>query len=243
MIFLFILFIVAPFLFLDYPSVIKAIRNEARTIHLGADNLGWLGNLWYYVQTFYELIGIVGGLLCIIGGYAFIRWFSKESAFLLYGLFYWVVMSKLALHWERWALPMYIAPLFLIVMGISYMLDKKEKHTLTVRLVGGLLVSLFMIQQSVYSAYIPIQKKFIDTRVISNDYCELNEINRNNTIYEGYTPLEPNYPTKIFPTLQEKIPKKKYIILSSTIYNRYYAEPDRYQDEIETYAEIRKGYP
>ena len=243
LIFLITLFIVAPFLFLDYQSVLAAIKYEAKPYHLGGDNLGFCGNLCFYVQTIYLYVGVPGIFLFLVGSFTFIKRFSKQSILLLYGFFYWVILSMLALHWERWALPMYIAPLFIIVFGISFLLEKKEKNSVAINVISALLISFFLIQQSIYTLYIPIQKKFTDTRVVSTEYCDLIGINRDNSIYEGYTPLQPNFPTKIFDDFYEKVPNKDFVLLSSIMYNRYFAEPERYQDSIDIYNEIRDSYP
>ena len=243
LIFLVTLFIIAPYLFLDYSSVIEALVRESRSTHLGADNLGWLGNLWFYAQTFYAYVGLLGVILFLVGLFAFLKRFTMQNILILYGFFYWVALSALALHWERWALPMYITPLFLIAIGSGFLLEKKDKYSVGINLIGGIFISLFLIQQSVYTLYIPIQKKFTDTRVISTEYCDLAGVTRDNSIYEGYTPLEPSLPTKLFDNFYEQVPNKDYIILSSTIYDRYFAEPDRYQDSIDIYNEIRHSFP
>ncbi len=242
-IFILALFIVAPYLFIEYSSVIEALVREARTNHLGADNLGFLGNLWFYVETFYDHTGILGVFFFLTGAFAFFRKFSKQNLLLFFGLFYWISLSVLALHWERWGLPMFITPLFFIAIGISYLLEEKSARTRIFNLLTGLAIILFISQQSIYSLYIPIQKKYVDTRVVSSDYCDMVGITKENSLFDGYTPLEPNTPIKIVDGFYDELANKNYILLSSTIYDRYFAEPERYQDAIAIYNEIRNSYP
>lgn len=237
--FLLSLFIVAPFLFLDYKSVIEAITFEARSNHLGSDNLGFFGNFWFYVQTLYGYVGILGTLLLLTGTFSFIKRASKENFLLLFGLFYWVILSALALHWERWALPMYITPLFLIVFGINFLQERARKTPFWVKLSAGLIFTVFFIQQGVYTIYIPVQKSYPDTRYVSLQYCEAEGITTANTIYEGNSPLRPSYSRAIFDEYKADHTDKIYLILSSFMYNRYEREPERYSEQLQIYDEIR----
>lgn len=233
------LFIVAPFLFLEYQSVIEAIANEARSTHLGSDNLGFLGNLWFYIQTLYGYLGILGTLLIITGVFSFIKRATKKNFLLLFGVFYWVVLSILALHWERWALPMYISPLFLIVFGIAFLLEKTKGNVYLVKLSLSLIITIFFIQQSIFTIYIPVHKSFTDTRYVSLQYCKTEGITISNTIYEGNSPLRPSYSKSIFDEYTTDHTDKTYLILSSFMYNRYYEEPERYAEQLKIYNDIR----
>lgn len=232
------LFVVAPFLFIEYKSVIQALVTESRSTHLGADGLGWLGNMWFYLKTFYANVNILGILLLILGIVVFIKDFDKKSILVLYGIFYWVTLSKLALHWERWALPMYIAPLFLISFGIAKLSEVKQKPKV-IRWASILVLFLFLFQQGIHSIYTPIRLKYTDTRVISLNFCDANGITQDNSIYEGYTPLQPTYSKTLFTYYPSEESDKEFIILSSSMFNRFYAEPVRYQKEIAIYETIR----
>ena len=232
------LFIVAPFLFIDFPKVVQALKFEARDTHLGADGLNWLGNFWFYCKTLYENVNILGILLFGLGIWAAIR--AKDSRFLilLYGFGYMIALSALGLHWERWFLPMAITPLMFIAFGIEFIWQKREKlHFLQLLLIAVSI--LFIFEQFVYAVQIPVRMKFTDTRVVSKVYCEDNGINLSNTIYEGYSPLYPTFHKLIFEEYQNLDPQKEYIILSKPIYKRFFAEPERYSDEIQTYTAIR----
>ncbi len=238
--FIITLFIVAPFLFIEYQSVIQALIIESRSTHLGADNLGWLGNMWFYIKTFYANINIIGVLFFGVGVFALIKTWNRKYILLLYGGFYWIALSKLALHWERWALPMFIAPLFIIAFGMTFLWEKYIQNKPT-KLVAALLISFFIFQQGVHTLYIPINKKFTDTRLISSTYCEQNDITIGNSIFEGYTPLAPSTPKEIFSDYLAGTANKEYILLSSSMYGRYFAESDRYQDYIKIYGDIREN--
>lgn len=239
-IYIFFLYLVAPNIFIEYGSVIKAIRQEARPNHLGADNLGWFGNMLFYGQTFLKWSNILAIVFIGIGIYAIIKSTNRTYLVLFYGLFYWIALSALSLHWERWALPMYTTPLFLISIAIAflwneYSTNKKMKAFLLI------VFALFFGQQMIHAIQVPIRMQFVDTRVVANEYCLQNEINVENSIYEGYTPLSPQMPGFIFEEYRNIPEGKEYIIISSRNYSRFYQEPERYQSQIQIYEDIREN--
>lgn len=237
-IFIFILFIIAPFLFIEFPSVIDSVINEARTTHLGADNLGWYGNMLFYFQVFFSSMNFFGLIFFMIGIVSLVRSRDKNYLVLLFGFFYWAAISILPLHWERWGLPMFTAPLFLIAKGISTLWMKRRIH-FVINYLSISLITLFVFIQGVNSFYIPVRMQFTDTRFISKFYCDENGITQNNSIYEGQTPLRPMYTKELFLDYQNNLQDNKFIILSSFMYNRFFSEPDRYQEQVRVYNEIR----
>jgi hypothetical protein len=242
LIYIFSLFICGPYLFIEYKKVIQAIIGEARSTHLGADGLGWFGNLRFYVRVFYSYSNIIGITLFCIGLIMAINQILKkhEIKFLLlfYGFFYWIALSKLGLHWERWALPMYISPLLLISLGISVVWKRKQVNKIF-EIIIIIIISVYFIHQLIFSLSVPMRMKYDDTRYISLKYCEENEINNNNSIYEGYTPLFPTRPILLFDEYQSSKEDYEYVILSSHMFGRYYAESERYQNEVLMYERIR----
>jgi 4-amino-4-deoxy-L-arabinose transferase-like glycosyltransferase len=238
LIFLLSLAIVAPNLIIERKLVLDALITEARTTHLGADNLDWGGNLIFYIQQFGFWSNFLAVLFIVIGFFALIRWRDPHTLLLLFGLLYWVILSRLPLHWERWALPMYTAPLFLIAEGIFF-LWKKTKTKKFARIATVIITYGFFIHQITAALYFPVRMSFTDTRVVAQEYCKENNITQENSIFEGYTPLLPTYPKTIFDEdlEQEGI---EYVILSSLMYDRYYAEPYRYTKEIDFYEQIKK---
>jgi hypothetical protein len=236
------LFIFGPYLFIEYKKVIQAIIGEARSTHLGADGLGWLGNLGFYLRVFYSYSNIIGITFFCIGLIAAINQIFKknEMKFLLlfYGFVYWIALSKLGLHWERWALPMYISPLLIISLGLAVVWKRRRVNKIF-KITIILILSVFFVCQLLFSLSVPMRMKYKDTRYASLIYCEQNNINKNNTIYEGYTPLFPGHPILIFDEYQSNKDNYEYVILSSSMFGRYYAEPERYQHEVSIYERIR----
>lgn len=234
--FILALFIVAPFLFIEIENAITSLIFESRSIHLGADNLGWVGNLIFYIKSFASWTNIISIFFISLGIYALFSQENNKSLLLLYGALYWVVLSVLPLHWERWALPMYITPLFLIAFGIAYVTNfirAKPKAKYFV-----ILIVLFFAQQFIVALHTPIRMDFTDTRLLAIDYLDQLDITPENSAYEGYTPFLPSGPKNIEPDeLNEE--GIDYVILSSYMYDRYFREPDRYHNRIALYENIR----
>ena len=235
------LFIVAPFLFIEYEAVIEALIRESRTTHLGADNLGWGGNLLFYIRSFYSWTNVLSILFIGIGIYAFIKWKKKSHFILLYGVFYWILLSALSLHWERWALPMYITPLFFIAIGMCFLLVKTKEKTKT-QWFSIFTIVIFFILQFVATLHTSIRMSFVDTRVVALQFSREKGISPENSLFEGYTPFMSQHPITIFNEYAEVSSEIEYVILSSSMFGRFYREPDRYNQEILIYEKIRDNH-
>ena len=239
--FIIALFIVAPYIFIEYQQVLEALLRESRTTHLGADGLGWVCNLLFYGQSFISWTNILIILFIGSGIYALIKNKDKSQSILLYGIVYWIVLSVLSLHWERWALPMYITPLFLTAMGISFLLFKVKEHK-KLKLIILLSISIFFAVQFVTTLHTSVAMTFSDTREVALNYCNKNGITPENSLFEGYTPFLPGQP--IFLSEKELSNEKyfDYIVLSSQMYDRYFAEPERYAEMVAVYENIREKH-
>jgi hypothetical protein len=239
--FLVSLFLVAPNIFLHFPKVIEALTYESRSTHLGADNLGFVGNLIFYVNAFSSWSNWFALPFILLGFYGLMTKKIRYSIILLFGGFYWVLLSVLSLHWERWALPMYMTPLFLISIGIWYSAKTIKKNS-TIKFFTILTSVIFFLIQLTHSLHTAVRMSFTDTRVIALDFCRNNEITKNNSLYEGYTPFQPQFPSEIFDKYNKAIEDKDFIILSSSMFGRFYAEPQRYEDKIHFYETIRDEF-
>jgi 4-amino-4-deoxy-L-arabinose transferase-like glycosyltransferase len=233
-------YIVAPNVFIEFGKVIQTIQYEARSTHLGADNLGWLGNIVFYFESFSSFTNIFAIIFFSVGLIYIIKHKNINFALLFYGMFYWVSLSYLSLHWERWALPMYITPLLIVSIGITNLLQI-TRHKKILRIISLVIIVGFIFHQFLYSLSASIKLSFTDTRVVALDYCIENGISSENSIFEGYTPFNSQNPGNIFDFDINKNLDKKYIILSSGMYDRYHSEPVRYKDAVNFYKEVRNN--
>lgn len=234
------IYLLAPNLFFNYGDTIAHLKFESRSTHLGSDGLNWFGNMGYYLTNYLKNSNIVVNLISLLGIYAVIRnkKFSLLSVF--YGLLYFALLSIMALHWERWGLIMHITPLLLAAFGFGYLFDlagnrKWLKWTTAVILGGCVFYSLAA------ALSLSINMSYMSTAVYSYKYCEENGIDRKRTIYEHFTPFSHNLMPGNF-SFDSDFDSADYIILSSDMYDRYYAEPEKYPNQVAVYNSIRSKY-
>lgn len=137
---------------------------------------------------------------------------------------------------------MYTAPLLLATLGMAYLWNKSKGKGI-LKYLTLFFISITIIQQFIGAFSKSVRMAFTDTRVVALEYCTQSGIKPENTIYEGYTPFLPQYPSTIFSNdLSATENSIEYIILSSQMYQRYYGEADRYIDEVAYYEEIQQNH-
>jgi len=102
------LFIASPFIFLDWPTVLANLSNEARPHHLGHTGHGFLANGWWYLwHPVRESVGTPGLVLMLIGLILSVtrstaaRWVLVSAA-----LAFFAMICAQHLIWSRWVLPL-----------------------------------------------------------------------------------------------------------------------------------------
>jgi len=234
------MFIFAPHLFLKLDQVRKAILIEAKPTHLGADNLSWFGNMLFYLDVFIKGAGWMVALFTIAG--LFFSSISKQPAMLLlfFGAGYWVALSKLGLHWERWSLPMMITPLMLGALGMAKLWEVL-KHQRVVKILAMIFVGVFVAIYALNGLTSSVILTWRDTRVVALEFAGENDIYPENSVYESYTPFLPRNLRTIFNFDIDDPGQFQYVILSSNMYRRYEAEPERYIAENDFYKRLRSN--
>ncbi len=253
---LFVMFIIAPNLFTDLSNVIKIIKQEARPTHLGADNLGFFGNLSYYLITIIENLGYISIIPFILGIVAIFKNIKnvKNLVFLI-GLIYWICMSVLSLHWLRWGIPIYAFYILLVSIGIGYiiaLLGTTSKNIKIASYVGLFLNIILLLNVFLSGICVTKSNTLPSATYLSQSFFEENKINKEDVLYEGYTifasdKANPRVP-KLFEFLDGKIKpvnkylSKKYFIMSNSFRDRFFGEPKRYFYEISLYNAINSNY-
>lgn len=115
-------FLAAPFVFLDFKTVLKNVATEARTYHLGATSAGFLPALGQYfgvIKTSFSWIGIGLAALGAVCACLTSRWREYAVVLALFAV-YLSFISIQYLWWARWAVPLlpYIA--FFAAVGLSF---------------------------------------------------------------------------------------------------------------------------
>lgn len=113
------LFLASPYIFLDWPTVLSNLSNEARPHHLGHTGHGFLANAWWYLwNPVRESVGVVG-LLLIAAGLALSAIRSRTSRWTLIpaAICFFVMISAQHLVWSRWILP--LIPMLTIFAAVA----------------------------------------------------------------------------------------------------------------------------
>jgi 4-amino-4-deoxy-L-arabinose transferase-like glycosyltransferase len=241
--FLLFLFLISPYLFINYDKVIQAVVANAYPVHLGADGLNWPENMWFYVTSYLNITGVMMMPFFFLGGFYIIRKEKLHALPVFFGLLYWMVLSKIGLHWERWALPMYTCPLLVSAYGITVAYDRSVQLSRRYLfplwcVVFFLIISKLLIISAVSTANFTLR----DTRFASFLFAQKTGIAEENTLYEGFTPF---YPSNMrdgsvlnaYHTL-DKNKNIRYVIVSSGLYGRYLDDKERYKAEAEFYDNV-----
>jgi Dolichyl-phosphate-mannose-protein mannosyltransferase len=250
------LFAISPVLFTKGPTVVLEMTAQAGGTHLGADGLGWFGNMGFYAQTFATTVGVLLLVCFALGVMWSVRLRLIQSLPLWLGAIYWVILSDLPLHWARWGLPMYLTPLLMTPIGayysFRYLLDKGARHWWRWGAVG--LGALMAANAVVGSAAATAAYVSQDTRTVGKEYFAVRGVDRTNTVFEGYSPLSPGDPRVVFDAFKvvdgRLVPNTKnhdssrirYVALSSDMYARFQADP-KYVAQQRFYAMVNEQFP
>ena len=251
---LFVMFIIAPNLFTDLSNVIKLIKHEARPTHLGADGLGFFGNLFYYLKTIIGNLGYISIIPFILGIIAILKNIKNIHNYVfLVGLVYWICMSVLSLHHLRWGMPMYAFYILIVAIGLGYILSFKNIKFNKLIFNIGIIINIIVLLNVFLSAICITKSNTLqNVTYLSQSFFEENKISKDDVLYEGYTifataksgPRAPN----LFEFIDGKIsPKKeflskKYFIMTNSFRYRYFRESKRYSYEVSLYNSIDSNY-
>lgn len=253
---LFVIFIIAPNLFTDFNSVVQCFIIESRPTHLGADGLGFFGNLFYYLITIIENLGYISIIPFILGIVAIFKNIKnvKNLVFLI-GLIYWICMSVLSLHWLRWGIPIYAFYILLVSIGIGYIIALLGTTSKIIKIASyvGLFLNIILLLNVFLSGICVTKSNTLPSATyLSQSFFEENKISKDDVLYEGYTIFAPAKAGPDVPRLFEFVdgkitPKKnflskKYFIMTTLFKDRYFNEPKRYSYEISLYNAIDSNY-
>lgn len=182
--------VIAPHLFLKWEQIREILILESRSNHLGADGLSWTGNMLFYLREFLLQGGWLTSLLVLVGIAYSVALQQPEMILLYFGVGYWVALSKLGLHWERWSLPMMISPLLLASLAIAQ-LWKALPHIKPVKWVATTIFAALALIYALNGFTSSVVLNWLDTRVVALKYLEEQNITPENSVSEGYTPFFP----------------------------------------------------
>jgi len=242
-----VLFLAAPFLFLKPHMVLLNLISESRPTHAGHDGLGLLGNSLYYIRAYGSNTSFLLALLGAVGLAGLIRSYGWKAAPLFLGFVYWIFLSRLPLHWERWTVPMVISPLFCAAYGMHLVWEVRRPVGGAARL--GLTLA-FLLLCAVPLANLLLRDLVQLSDLEAQDTCLLGlgrlgemGITEGNSLSGNYTPYSPVWKRgfDFIASYQDEkaIAGKRYAIVSSEVYGRYFREPEKYPNEIAFYRALQ----
>jgi hypothetical protein len=170
------LFIVSPFLLLDYQTVLRDLAGEARPIHPGATGGGFFQNLaWYTAHPLAGSLGILG-LATALAGAVWACFRNREWAVVVMpaAIVFLIVISGQKLVWERWIVPL----LPFVVLGAAFALCALGDFLRTrigqrARLAELAVLALLMLPM-IDAASVKATERTHDTRQIASAWISRN---------------------------------------------------------------------
>ncbi|VAW32168.1 hypothetical protein MNBD_CHLOROFLEXI01-5078 [hydrothermal vent metagenome] len=242
-----------PYFFLDFNTALENILLEARSEHLGADGLSKGQNFWFYLTdalpkiiTWPELI-----LAYVAIAISILRRNVPQLLLISLLFIYFVGISLSPLHWVRWALQ--VIPIFALFAaeGLRHtaLMIKKylEKFTFIHRyvLVGlVLLVSASPIYETVLHN---IKQSNLSTRVLAREWLLENAAPNSKIAQEWYTAFLKDTSFEVVDSWalgQDRVVLDyydedfDYLVVSSGMYFRFYADPERSPSQVQFYDSL-----
>jgi hypothetical protein len=252
-------FFLSPVLFTNGREVLHQLTSQNSGRHLGASGLDFGGNLAFYAQQTAESAGFLMLVFAAVGVVWIVATRRWDAIPLLLGVVFWIAISTLSLHWERWALPMYVSVVLLAGLGVwaawrhatalrmrGRSISRRIVRGVVAALAGvsGLALLLSAIAAATY-ALLP------DSRVTARTELEQWGATAATTIYDGYSPFLPGVPGSITERLTVKdgalaptSPDEtaEFVMTSSFMSTRYINSPD-HPDERALYRLVAQDLP
>jgi hypothetical protein len=246
-----------PYFILSFDAAIASLLIEARPSHIGADGFLWLGNLSWYISLAIPLSITWGQFLFAVAGAAetVIRKQPMAMVLLGYATIFLTGISISYLHWQRWIIPILPVLVLFAAHGIRVVIDGlfvRLKWPQRYRQQAILLVIIILAVKPTFDLILhDIRANTPSTRLLAQQWLLKNIPTGSKIAGEAYS-IYPTPPengrfryTSMF-SLSEKPFEEyynegyRYLVVSSGVYNRFLAEPERYQEQIIFYERLSK---
>ncbi len=245
-----------PYFFVSFDTLMADIALERRDTNPGFDGLSPVGNfVWYITYALPSIISLPQVAFMVVGiGFSLQQRRFFPLALLGFALTFVIFISQFSLHWYRWLIQILpIAALFAAygicrITGIlSDVISSRgtNRNLYKILLGAGILLLLFMPIKTV--AALNLKAAHYSTRILAREWVLKNLDTNSRVAVEEYSAVLENTDFDIFKswslaqanhTLDDYRHDYDYIIVSSSIYDRFFAEPERYPDEIVFYREL-----
>jgi hypothetical protein len=252
-------FAVTPYMLLAAPAALESFVVAARrqSSHVGIDQLGFLGNLRFYVaEAIPDAIGWPQYLLALLGTTVLLRRRRFGDALLvLYVATFVGGISVLGIHWQRWAIPALPVLAILAAHAIVAASDRAARAPSSRRLrlalvvVVTVLVVLSPAREAVRRSRLYAHPS---TEIAALDWVLANVPDGAKVAYEWYTaPLTSKRArVKRFRLLELSTLARRplvfyrnqgweYLLVSSGMYGRFLRDPAAHPHEVGFYRRLR----
>jgi hypothetical protein len=183
------LFAASPYIFFDYPTVLRNLTGEVRDSHPGSTGFGLIGNLlWYSEQLASRSLGIAG-LMTALLGIAAMLWQHRLASWTigLFGLVFFLAIAWQPLIWERWLIPLLPIIALWIAAGIAAVTEQLGRW---VRLPTGQPMAAVLLGAAISAPMLMLSVQHMteranDTRQLSSAWA-LRHIPRGSSVLIEY---------------------------------------------------------
>ncbi|MEW6271104.1 MAG: glycosyltransferase family 39 protein [Thermodesulfobacteriota bacterium] len=244
-----------PYLLLHFPTVWGNLAHEMREEHLGADGLGFAGNLAWYLTTALPDSMPLAWLVAAAAGIVLAAWRRNVAAalVLLSVVSFLVAISTASLHWQRWLVQ--IVPLLALFAAAALVALARGVAALSGggrRVELGLVALLTVLASAepalAYFRFSALQAR-PSTRLVAREWIAAN-LPAGSTIAADFytaplhdTPLEADYRFSLAAEGELEDYRRAgydYLMVSDAIYGRYRREPRRYAREVAFYDALQR---
>jgi 4-amino-4-deoxy-L-arabinose transferase-like glycosyltransferase len=261
-------FVAAPFVILDWGNALPQMLHENRSVHPGAERLSGLANFWWYLRNplFYglsvpvALLAAWGGIQSLVNIVHDIRKNSFHTLsrrtrqvliLLSFPVLFFILIGTANLRWSHWVVPLLPFGTLFAAVTLSSILDhlptKKGRRLATIVVILVLLLTPAALE-IIRTDY---QKTQPDTRTLAQEWFAANTPEGVKVGAEWYTGMwwsktidlveEPSVALKPLSYFQDQ--GAKYLVTSSNVYDRFFAEPDKYPEYVAAYENIFSTLP
>jgi 4-amino-4-deoxy-L-arabinose transferase-like glycosyltransferase len=240
----------SPFFFLDFPIALQNIRDEARSIHLGADGLTKTGNfVWYLSYAIPSSITWPQALLAALSSIIiFVKRKTEQLLLLGFALVFLIGISITPLHWMRWVIQILPIISLIIANALYIIVQSLTRHFKLTSNTQAKLFAFCILLLAVWPGrqvvLLDLKDSMPSTRIVTRDWIINNIPPESRIAQEWYTaPLDDT----VFKTYLEfslasdrslkdyQLEGFEYLMVSSDVYARYLEEPERYVNEVNFY--------
>lgn len=253
-------FATTPYFVLDFATVWQNLSHEMREEHLGADGLGFAGNLRWYLTSALPLSMPRTWLGFAAAGAVLAAWRRNVAAGLvaLPAVLFIIAISTASLHWQRWLIQ--VTPLIAIFSAAGLaclarlLASGAGRFGLSRALTTPVLLLLLtlVVTGGPAAAYVRValRQGVPGTRLLAREWIEKNVPAGTRIVADFYTaplhdtqiPAEYHFALASDGTLEQyRAAGYRYAMISDAIYLRFFGEPKRYAREVKFYESLLRG--